>query len=168
MTGARPLPGVGDSAQIVPARDATAPPPAPVSPPPDAPPAADAPSSPGGPPAPDGPPQCSRAARPSGERQATTAGPGIGITAGSATRARSASSAHSAGVAALTARVKNMPVSGADGGSSADAPGVLELVGRPLAAGRLADDQPVPGPAHRAELERLDLLVGGLAGRPPG
>src|SRR5580692_12679204 len=137
MTAARPLPGVADSAQIVPACDDTTPPSAEVSPapdgpppphgppaaerpsPPDVPPAPDAPPVPDGPFPPAGPPQCSRAARPSGERQATTAGPGIGITAGSATRARSASSAHSPGVAALTARVKNMPVSVADGGSSA-------------------------------------------------
>ena len=77
-TGARPLLGVAGPAQIVPARDASPP----------------------------EPPQCSSAARPSGDRQATAAGPGTGITAGSVIRARSVSAAHPSGVAALTASVK--------------------------------------------------------------
>ena len=60
-TGARPLPGVGDPAQIVPARD----------------PAGGSAASPGTP-----PPQRSSAARPSGDRQVTAAGPGPAAPSG--------------------------------------------------------------------------------------
>jgi hypothetical protein len=49
------------------------------------------------------------AERPSGARQITCAGPGMGMTRGSVPQARSVSAAHVAGSGALTARVKNMP-----------------------------------------------------------
>src|SRR5690242_13297498 len=51
-------------------------------------------------------PQGSTVARPSGARQATRAGPGTGMTRGSAPRAALVSAAQRAAVAALTASVK--------------------------------------------------------------
>src|SRR5690349_15968210 len=56
-------------------------------------------------------PQCRIAARPSGARQATRAGPGTGMTRGSAPRAAPVSTAQPAAVAALTASVKYMLLS---------------------------------------------------------
>jgi hypothetical protein len=64
------------------------------------------------------------AERPSGARQITCAGPGMGMTRGSVPQARSVSAAHVAGSGALTARVKNMPWATAmEGAISQGAPG---------------------------------------------
>ncbi len=107
-----------------------------------------------------GSPQWSRAARPSGERHATSAGPGIGMTEGSTASARSVSAAQPSGVAALTASVKNMAgVSRRSGHLTA---------GTPARRQGLAADQPQPGLGDGAEVERLHLLVRRLPGGLPG
>src|ERR1700677_2895207 len=98
-------------------------------------------------------PQRRMAARPSGERQATSAGPGMGMIRGSVTQAHSVSAAQASGVEALTASVKNIVRQAYVAGARARR--------------QVGGEQRVPTPAHAVKLERLHLLVRGLAGRPP-
>ncbi len=106
-----------------------------------------------------GPAPVEQAARPSGDRHATAAGPGIGMTEGSTASARSVSAAQPSGVAALTASVKNI-------GDQPALLGTRQLVRRPVGR-RLAADQAQPGLGDRAEVDRLYLLVRVLPGGLP-